>query len=148
MDLTSRADAMRAAANLRKILAGEPGISTGVLGGSGAVSTQKAVDNLVPDGYVAVVDAETREFTRLPQRAFAQSVVQSDMGKGQKASMLRKAEKKDKEVFTRNKKMKKAVKQDKVKKAPFRAKKLKKADTSFKALAEGKKASKGNKKAY
>ena len=28
MDLTSRADAMRAAANLRKILAGEPGISS------------------------------------------------------------------------------------------------------------------------
>jgi len=109
-------DTRKAASNLRKILAGEPGISTGVLGGSGAKSTQVAVDSVVPDGYVAVVDTETREFTRLPQRAFAQSVVQSDMGKGQKASMLRKAEKKDKEVFTSNKKMLKSVKQDKVKK--------------------------------
>ena len=105
MDLTEHrrppADVLLAAQNMRKILAGSPGISTGVLPGSGAVTTQREVDKLVPDGYVVVVDSDTREYTRMPQPTFARAVVGSKMGK------------KDKEVFTSNKKMTSAVRQDK-----------------------------------
>ena len=109
MDLVSRADAMIAASNLRKILAGAPGISTGVLGGSGRVSTQKEINALVPDGYIAVVNSDTRGYTRMPNPTFSMAVGQSSMGKGQKTAILRKAQSKDKEVFTKNKKMISAV---------------------------------------
>ena len=120
MDLTEHrrppADVLLAAQNMRKILAGSPGISTGVLPGSGAMSTQREVDKLVPDGYVVVVDANTREYTRMPQPTFGRAVVGSKMGKKGKEAMLRKSEKKDKEVFTTNKKMTSAVRQDKTSK--------------------------------
>jgi len=115
-----------AADNLRKILAGTPGIHTGILPGSGAKSTQQAVDQLIPSGFTAVVNPATREFTRMPNKALAKAVVSSDMTKNQKESMLRKAQNKDKEVFTGNKKMLKSVKQDKVKKKRGSAKQTKK----------------------
>ncbi len=118
LHFTGDIHAVRSAAdNLRKILAGAPGIHTGLLPGSGAKSTQQAVDQLVPSGYTAVVNPATREFTRMPNKAVAKAVVSSDMTKKQKESMLRKAQNKDKEVFTSNKKMLKSVKQDKVKKS-------------------------------
>tara|TARA_R110000782_G_scaffold256903_1_gene346134 strand:+ start:135 stop:1277 length:1143 start_codon:yes stop_codon:yes gene_type:complete len=109
MDLVSRADAMIAASNLRKILAGAPGISTGVLGGTGKVSTQREINALVPDGYIAVVNSDTRGYTRMPNPTFSMAVGQSSMGKGQKTAILRKAQGKDKEVFTKNKQMISAV---------------------------------------
>ena len=113
MDLTQHRrpppDVLLAAQNARKILAGSPGISRGILPGSGKVSTQREVDSLVPDGYVVVVDADTREYTRMPQPTFGRAVVGSKMTKKSKASMLRKSEKKDKEVFTRDKKALKSV---------------------------------------
>lgn len=118
MHFTGDIHAVRSAAdNLRKILAGTPGIHTGILPGSGAKSTQQAVDQLVPSGFTAVVNPATREFTRMPNKAVAKAVVSSDMTKKQKESMLRKAQNKDKEVFTSNKKLLKSVKQDKVKKS-------------------------------
>ena len=135
MDLTSRARAMVAADNLRKILAGEPGISTGTLVGSGAVTTQREIDKIIPQGFIAIVDNTTRQYTRMPDRAFVQAVDTSSMSEKQKVNILMKAGKKDKEVFTSNKKMLKSVKQDKVKKSkPRKVGKLKKANTSFKSL--------------
>ena len=132
MDLVSRADAMIAASNLRKILAGAPGISTGVLGGSGKLSTQREINALVPDGYIALVNSDTRGYTRMPNPTFSMAVGQSSMGKGQKTAMLRKAESKDKEVFT--KKALTSVKQPKTtrgQKNLDRAKKMK-ADRKYK----------------
>ena len=134
MDLVSRADAMIAASNLRKIMAGSPGISTGVLGGSGKVSTQREINALVPDGYIALVNSDTRGYTRMPNPTFARAIVGSSMGKGQKTAMLRKAESKDKEVFTKNKKALTSVKQPKTtrgQKNLDRAKKMK-ADRKYK----------------
>ena len=131
MDLTSRARAMVAADNLRKILAGEPGISTGTLNNR----SQMEIDRITPQGYVSIVDNITNQYTRMPDRAFVQAVDTSAMSEKQKVNMLVKAGKKDKELFTSNKKMLKSVKQDKVKKSkPRKVGKLKKANTSFNSL--------------
>ena len=68
----------------------------------------------------------------MPNPTFARAIVGSSMGKGQKTAMLRKAQGKDKEVFTKNKKALTSVKQkSRGQKNLDRAKKMK-ADPKYK----------------
>tara|TARA_R100001015_G_C4631196_1_gene193516 strand:- start:1881 stop:2264 length:384 start_codon:yes stop_codon:yes gene_type:complete len=99
-----------AASNLRKIMTSKTGaIKTGTLKGSGAKSTAKEVDKEVPTGYVVVVRGSDRKFKRMPRKAFAQALVSANVPAKTKENMLRKAQGKDREVFTNNKKILKEV---------------------------------------
>ena len=95
-----------AISNLRKIMTSKTGaIKSGTLKGGGTKSTQKEVEKEVPTGYMILVNNKTRKFKRMPQKAFAQGLVNSDLSAKQKEMMLRKAHGKDREVFTANKKI-------------------------------------------
>lgn len=99
-----------AASNLRKIMTSKTGaIKTGTLKGSGAKSTAKEVDKEVPTGYVVVVRNSDRKFKRMPRKAFAQALMNANVPAKTKENMLRKAQVKDREVFTSNKKVLAAV---------------------------------------
>ena len=101
---------LQAVSNLRKIMTSKTGaIKTGTLKGSGAKSTAKEVDKEVPTGYVAVVRTSDRKFKRMPRKAFAQALVTANVPAKTKENMLRKAQGKDREVFTNNKRILKAV---------------------------------------
>tara|TARA_Y100000401_G_scaffold117477_1_gene126485 strand:- start:2223 stop:2621 length:399 start_codon:yes stop_codon:yes gene_type:complete len=99
-----------AVGNLRKIMTSKTGaIKTGTLAGKGAKSTAKEVDKEVPTGYVVVVRASDRKFKRMPRKAFTQALVGANVPAKTKENMLRKAQSKDREVFTNNKKVLKEV---------------------------------------
>ena len=97
---------LQAASNLRKIMTSKTGaIKTGTLAGKGTQSTKKEVDKEVPTGYIAVVRASDRKFKRMPRKAFSQGLVSANVPPKTKENMLRKAQGKDREVFTNNKKI-------------------------------------------
>ncbi len=96
--------------NLKKIMTSKTGaIKTGTLKGSGAKSTKKEVDKEVPTGYVVIVRSSDRKFKRMPRKAFSGALVRADVPKKTKENMLKKAQSKDREIFTSNKKLLKEV---------------------------------------
>ena len=99
-----------AVSDLRKMMTSKTGaIKTGTLKGKGAKSTAKEVDKEVPTGFVVVVRQSDRKFKRMPRKAFSQALVSANVPAKTKENMLRKAQGKDREVFTNNKKILKEV---------------------------------------
>ena len=96
----------KAISDMRKIMTSKTGaIKSGTLKGSGAASTKKEVDKEVPTGYMVLVDSSSRKFKRMPMKTFSKGLVNADVSKKVKENMLRKAQGKDREVFTANKKL-------------------------------------------
>ena len=101
----------KAISDMRKIMTSKTGaIKSGVLPGSGKAATKKEVEKEVPTGYVIIVNSDNRKFKRMPMKTFSAGLVRSDVSKKTKENMLRKAQGKDREVFTANKKILKEFK--------------------------------------
>jgi len=101
----SKEEFEKARGDLKKIMTSKTGaIKEGTMKASGAKSVAKAVDKEVPTGYILIVNNKTKKTKRIPRKAFAGALVRSDLPKSTKESMLRKAQGKDREIFTSNKK--------------------------------------------
>ena len=97
-------EAQEAAANLRKIMKSKGAITEGFLP-KGKVAVSKRVEKDVPVGYIAVVNSTTHKFKRIPLKAFEKSLKEAGLGKKTYDSMVAKARKGDREIFTSNQKV-------------------------------------------
>lgn len=101
----SKKDFDTARSDMKKIMTSKTGaIKEGKVKASGKKSVAKEVDKEVPSTYILIVNNKTKKSKRMPRKAFAGALVKSDLPKSTKESMLRKAQGKDREIFTANKK--------------------------------------------
>jgi hypothetical protein len=94
-----------ARSDMKKIMTSKTGaIKEGKVKASGAKAVAKEVDKEVPSTYILIVNNKTKKSKRMPRKAFAKALVSSELPKSTKEGMLRKAQGKDREIFTSNKK--------------------------------------------
>tara|TARA_R110001592_G_scaffold100751_1_gene285668 strand:+ start:608 stop:1027 length:420 start_codon:yes stop_codon:yes gene_type:complete len=101
----SKKDFDTARSDMKKIMSSKTGaIKEGKVKASGKKAVAKEVDKEVPSTYILIVNNKTKKSKRMPRKAFSGALVKSDLPKSTKESMLRKAQGKDREIFTANKK--------------------------------------------
>ena len=117
----SKVEALASIQNLNKILASTGAIKRGVIKfKTGKKSSEQAVDKEVPAGYIAVFNNNDKStdgirIARMPFASFERllKLFESDIGKKTADGMLKKAQSKDREIYSKNKTLLKILKIDK-----------------------------------